>query len=109
MTEVYSILTAELPDDGPVFDGPITPVTPEQARRLGRMVRAARLWRGFAVSELAARIRTSSETIDQIERGHATPDLELLELARDIADALGLSVGQLVRGEIWWRDRSWLR
>lgn len=51
---------------------------------------------GLAQKQLAERLSSSDRTVARWERGVGFPDVFLLE---PLADALGLSLGELIRGE----------
>jgi transcriptional regulator with XRE-family HTH domain len=67
----------------------------EQGETLGDQVRAARLQRGLAASELARRAGVSRSLVSQIEHDVCRPSVDVL---RRLADALGVQVGALFAG-----------
>lgn len=64
--------------------------------KTGALIAAARKARGLTQKELAERLHISDRAVSKWERGAGFPDVSLLE---PLADALGLSVLDLLRGE----------
>ena len=64
--------------------------------KTGALIAAARKERGLTQKELAERLHISDRAVSKWERGAGFPDVSLLE---PLADALGLSVLNLLRGE----------
>ena len=70
----------------------------------GAMIRSIRENRGMTQEELAGKLYVSSKAVSRWETGHGFPDISLLE---PLADALGVSVIELLSGEnIRNRNRS---
>ncbi len=70
----------------------------------GAMIRSIRENRGMTQEELAGKLFISSKAVSRWETGHGFPDISLLE---PLADALGVSVIELLSGEnIRNRNRS---
>ena len=61
---------------------------------LGKAVRQLREKRGYTQTDLAAKAGVADPTLSMIERGHSNPTWATV---RDIADALGVSMGQLAK------------
>jgi DNA-binding XRE family transcriptional regulator len=68
--------------------------TPRPQPALGQAIRELRRERGETQEELAARCEISPKTLSLIERGEANPTWAT---ARDIAAALGISIGELAQ------------
>ncbi|MBU5625817.1 helix-turn-helix domain-containing protein [Oscillibacter sp. MSJ-2] len=66
-------------------------------RKTGGLIAAARKELGLTQRQLAERLSISDRTVSKWERGAGFPDVSLLE---PLADALGLSVVEIVRGEL---------
>ena len=66
------------------------------SEKTGQVIAACRAERNMTQKQLAERLHISDRTISRWERGAGFPDLSLLE---PLADALGLSVVELLRGE----------
>ena len=66
------------------------------SEKTGRLIAAARAQAGLTQKQLAGRLHISDRTVSRWERGVGFPDLSLLE---PLADELGLSVLELLRGE----------
>lgn len=67
------------------------------SEKTGRLIAAARTRAGLTQKQLADRLHISDRTVSRWERGVGFPDLSLLE---PLADALGLSVLELLHGEM---------
>ncbi len=65
-------------------------------QRTGRLIAARRQELGLTQKELADKLNISDRTVSKWERGAGFPDVSLLE---PLADALELSVLELIRGE----------
>jgi len=63
-----------------------------QNRYLGEKLRRSRMSKGWRLRDLAAKAECSESMLSKIEHGHAVPSLKALYR---IAEALGLTVGQL--------------
>jgi transcriptional regulator with XRE-family HTH domain len=61
---------------------------------LGKAIRQLREKRGYTQTDLAAKAGVADPTLSMIERGHSNPTWATV---RDIADALGVSMGQLAK------------
>lgn len=61
---------------------------------LGKAIRQLREKRGSTQSDLAAKAGVADPTLSMIERGHSNPTWATV---RDIADALGVSMGQMAK------------
>ncbi len=64
--------------------------------KTGRVIADRRQELGLTQKQLAEQLSISDRTVSRWERGVGFPDVSLLE---PLADALGLSLGELVRGE----------
>ena len=62
----------------------------------GSVIRRLRESRGLTQNELAERLFVSSKAVSKWETGRGLPDISLLE---PLGEALGVSVGELIRGE----------
>ena len=65
-------------------------------QKTGALIARRRQELGLTQKELADRLNVSDRTVSKWERGAGFPDVSLLE---PLADALGLSVLELIRGE----------
>ena len=65
-------------------------------QKTGRVIAARRQELGLTQKQLAERLNISDRTVSRWERGVGFPDVSLLE---PLADALELSLGELIRGE----------
>lgn len=63
---------------------------------IGRLIGALRREQGMTQRELAARLHVSDRTVSKWERGAGVPDASLMVAP---ADALGISVNELLTGE----------
>jgi transcriptional regulator with XRE-family HTH domain len=61
---------------------------------LGKAIRQLREKRGYTQTGLADKAGVADPTLSMIERGHSNPTWATV---RDIADALGVSMGQLAK------------
>ena len=68
----------------------------EQQERIGLFIRDMRLERGLTQQQLAERLGITDKAVSKWERCVSCPDITLL---RDLADALGVSVSELLAGE----------
>ncbi len=66
------------------------------AAKTGHLIRQARIDKGLTQKQLAGQLHISDRTVSKWERGAGLPDIALLE---PLADALGLTVQGLLRGE----------
>ena len=66
------------------------------SRKTGQLIAQQRGALGLTQKQLASQLHISDRTVSRWERGVGYPDLSLLE---PLADALGLSVVELLRGE----------
>ena len=66
------------------------------AERTGLLIRQTRTAKGMTQKQLAQQLHLSDRTISKWERGAGLPDISLLE---PLADALGLTIQGLLRGE----------
>lgn len=64
--------------------------------KIGRLIGALRREQGMTQRELAARLHVSDRTVSKWERGAGLPDASLMVA---LADALGISVNELLTGE----------
>jgi len=64
--------------------------------KIGALIREARKERGLTQRELAEALHITDRAVSKWERGLNAPDIALLE---PLAERLGLTVGELVRGE----------
>ena len=67
-----------------------------QNSRTGALIRQARTEKGLTQKHLAQRLHISDRTVSKWERGAGFPDLSLLE---PLAEALGLTVTELLHGQ----------
>lgn len=67
-----------------------------QNSRTGALIRQARTEKGLTQKQLAERLHISDRTVSKWERGAGFPDLSLLE---PLAEALGLTVTELLHGQ----------
>lgn len=65
-------------------------------QKTGRVISTRRQELGLTQKQLAQQLGISDRTVSRWERGVGFPDVSLLE---PLADALGLSLGELIRGE----------
>lgn len=65
-------------------------------QKTGRVISTRRQELGLTQKQLAQQLNISDRTVSRWERGVGFPDVSLLE---PLADALGLSLGELIRGE----------
>lgn len=65
-------------------------------QKTGRVISSRRQELGLTQKQLAEQLNISDRTVSRWERGVGFPDVSLLE---PLADALGLSLGELIRGE----------
>ena len=65
-------------------------------QKTGQLIAQQRGALGLTQKQLASQLHISDRTVSRWERGVGFPDLSLLE---PLADALGLSVIELLRGE----------
>lgn len=65
-------------------------------QKTGQVISSRRQELGLTQKQLARRLSISDRTVSRWERGVGFPDVSLLE---PLADALGLSLGELIRGE----------
>lgn len=65
-------------------------------QKTGRVISDRRQELGLTQKQLAEQLSISDRTVSRWERGVGFPDVSLLE---PLADALGLSLGELIRGE----------
>lgn len=65
-------------------------------QKTGRVISGRRQELGLTQKQLAQTLSISDRTVSRWERGVGFPDVSLLE---PLADALGLSLGELIRGE----------
>ena len=66
------------------------------SKKTGQLIAQQRGALGLTQKQLASQLHISDRTVSRWERGVGFPDLSLLE---PLADALGLSVIELLRGE----------
>lgn len=65
--------------------------------RTGKLIAALRKQQGITQQQLADTLNLSNKTISKWESGAGSPDISNLPL---LADALGVSVDELLRGEL---------
>lgn len=68
----------------------------EQQERIGLFIRDMRLERGLTQQQLADRLGITDKAVSKWERCVSCPDITLL---RELADALGVTVAELLAGE----------
>ncbi|MGY5132276.1 helix-turn-helix domain-containing protein [Streptomyces nigrescens] len=73
---------------------PLPDWVPARRRAIGAAIRSTRLRRNLTQERLAERADLDRKTINRIEQGHTSADLDHLLL---IADALGVPLSVLVR------------